>query len=85
MLDTAWEPLIARVPDQAPDAEQLEALMDDHVKVELLPLAIFVGPALRDTVGAVALTETVTELDAVPPKPVHPSTNFVFALSATVD
>jgi hypothetical protein len=30
------------------------------------------------------LTETVTELDAVPPAPVQLSVNLVFALNATV-
>ena len=82
---TAWDPLVATVPDHAPDAAQVDAFADDQVNVELPPLATLVGFALRETVGNAELTETVAELDAAPPGPVHPRVNLVLAFSATVD
>ena len=42
------------------------------------------GLAVKDTVGAVTLTETVAEFEAVPPGPVQASANFVVAPNATV-
>jgi hypothetical protein len=39
------------VPDQAPDSEQLFALVDDHERVALFPFATVVGFALRETLG----------------------------------
>ena len=55
------EPLTALVPDQAPEAVQAVAFVDDHVRLELLPLATVLGLAVRATVGAGAVTETVTD------------------------
>ncbi len=55
------EPLIALAPDQAPEAAHEIALLDDHVIVELAPLATVLGLALRLTVGAGGVTETVTD------------------------
>ena len=54
-------PLTALVPDQAPEAVQAVAFVDDHVSLELLPLATVLGLAIRVTVGAGAVTETVTD------------------------
>ena len=54
-------PLTALVPDQAPEAVQAVALVDDHVRFELLPLATVLGLAIKLTVGAGAVTETVTD------------------------
>jgi len=54
-------PLTALVPDQAPEAVQAVAFVDDHVRLELLPLATVLGLAVRVTVGAGAVTETVTD------------------------
>jgi hypothetical protein len=55
------EPLVALVPDQAPEAVQEEALVEDQVSVELPPLATLVGLALSEAVGAGADTETVAD------------------------
>ena len=55
------EPLRALLPDQAPEAVQAVAWVDDQVSVELPPLAIALGPTLRLTVGSGALTETVVD------------------------
>jgi hypothetical protein len=54
-------PFTALVPDQAPEAVQAVAFVDDHVRLELLPLATVLGLAIRVTVGAGAVTETVTD------------------------
>jgi len=67
-----WEPLVALLPDQPPDAVQAVALTDDHVNVELPPLATVLGLAamLTLTVGF-ALTVTVADCAAVPPSPLQ--------------
>ena len=46
------EPLMALAPDQAPEAVQAVALLEDQVKTALLPLAIVLGLAAKATVGA---------------------------------
>lgn len=56
------EPLMALLPDQAPEAVQEVALVADHVSVEAPPLATVLGLALRMTV-AVGLGLTVTVAD----------------------
>jgi hypothetical protein len=55
------EPLMALLPDQAPDAVQAVALVLDQLKVEVLPLSMELGFAVRLTVGAGVgeVTETV--------------------------
>ena len=68
-----WEPLVALVPDQAPDAAQEVALVADQLKVALPPLAIVLGLAVKLTVGAGAVTETVADCVALPPAPVQVS------------
>lgn len=65
------EPFEASVPDHAPDAAQAVALVDDQVSVVALPLATVLGLAVRVTVGAVWVTETVADWLAVPPGPVQ--------------
>ena len=69
------EPLMALVPDQAPDAVQAVALVVDQITVELVPLTMELGFAARLTVGAGVgeVTETVTAWIALPPVPVHVS------------
>jgi hypothetical protein len=67
----ACEPLTALVPDQAPDAVQELALVEDQVKVALLPLATVLGLAAKVTVGAGAVTDTVADCAALPPLPVQ--------------
>ena len=49
------------LPDQAPDAVQAVALVEDHVSVELPPEAIVLGPELMLTVGANDVTDTVAD------------------------
>lgn len=49
------------MPDHAPAAVQEVALLEDQLTVELLPLAMVLGLALMDTVGAGWLTETVVD------------------------
>lgn len=65
------EPLTASLPDQAPEAVHEVALVDDQVRVELAPLAIVLGLALRLTVGAGGVTDTITDCDALPSVPVQ--------------
>jgi hypothetical protein len=68
----ACEPLIALLPDQAPEAAQAVALVDDQVSVDPLPLATVLGLALKLTVAAgSALTVTVADCAALPPAPVQ--------------
>jgi len=61
------------VPDQPPEAVQEVALLDDQARDAALPLVIELGLALRLTVGAAALTETVADCEALPPVPVQVS------------
>jgi hypothetical protein len=56
-------------PDQPPPALQEVAFREDQVKVELPPLAIALGPTLKLTVGARAVTETVADCTELPPAP----------------
>ena len=65
------EPLMALLPDQAPEAVQEVALVADQFSVALPPLVIALGPTLKVTVGAVALMDTVADWAAVPPAPVQ--------------
>jgi len=59
------------LPDHAPDAEHAVALLLDQVSVELVPLVMVLGPALRLTEGAFGVTETVADWEADPPLPVQ--------------
>ena len=67
------EPFVALLPDQPPEAEQDVAWVLVQVTVELLPLAIVLGLAVRLIVGAGAgvVTETVAACVALPPAPVQ--------------
>ncbi len=56
------DPLVALEPDQAPEAAQEVALVDDHVRVDAAPLAMVLGLALRLTT-AVGVGVTVTVAD----------------------
>jgi hypothetical protein len=67
------EPLTALAPDQAPEAVQEEALLDDHDRVALLPLVIVLGLAVNPTVGGGGVTDTVVDCAALPPLPVQVS------------
>jgi hypothetical protein len=79
------EPLSALVPDHAPDAVQEVALVDDQVSEAALPRVIELGVAVRLTVGADALTETVAVCAALPPDPVQDRVKVALAVSAPVD
>jgi hypothetical protein len=79
------EPLTARVPDQAPDAVQAVALLEDQAKVALPPLAMVLGLADKATVGASGVTDTVFDCVALPPAPVHVSEYAALAVSEPVD
>ena len=68
-----WEPLRVLAPDQAPEALQALAWVEDHVSVALAPLVMALGPTLKATVGSGALTETVVDCDALPPEPTQVS------------
>jgi hypothetical protein len=68
-----WLPLVALVPDQAPEAVQLVAFVAAHVKVELPPLATVLGLAVTVMVGAGEVTEIVADCVALPPLPVQVS------------
>ena len=65
------EPLTARAPDQPPEAVHEVALADDQANVELLPLVTVLGLAVKLTVGARGVTETVAVCAALPLIPVH--------------
>jgi hypothetical protein len=68
------EPLTAWLPDQAPEAVHEVAFVDDQLNVEALPLATVLGLAVKLTVGAAPVTETVADCVALPPVPVQVST-----------
>lgn len=80
-----WESLVAFAPDQAPDAVQAVALLDDQVSIEVLPLATLVGFALNARVGAGALTVTVADRLTVPLVPLQLRLNVLVLVSAPVD
>jgi len=67
------DPLVASLPLQPPEAVQEVAFLDDQDKVELLPLAMVLGLALKLTVGAGEVTVTVADCAALPPAPVQVS------------
>jgi hypothetical protein len=67
------EPLVACAPLQAPEAVQEVAFVDDQARVELPPLVTVLGLAVKLTVGAGAVTETVADCAALPPAPLQVS------------
>ena len=62
---------MALAPDQEPEALQEVAFAEVQFKVALPPLVTALGPALRLTVGAGDLTDTVADCAALPPVPLH--------------
>ena len=62
-------PLRDLLPDQPSDAVQLAALVEDQLRVEVLPLTIVLGFAEIVTDGAGELTDTVADCEALPPWP----------------
>ena len=82
------EPLTNWVPDQAPEAVQLVALVLDHVSVDAPPLATLVGEALSVNPGAGRGAETATVALrglALPPGPLQLSVKVEFAVSEPVE
>jgi len=69
------EPLVASLPDQAPEAVHEVALVADQFRVALAPLTTVAGLAVIVTVGAAAVgvTETVTACVALPLAPLQVS------------
>jgi hypothetical protein len=68
---TACVPLTAFAPDQAPEAEQVVALVEDQASEEEPPLLTVLGLALKVTAGAAAATDTVADCPAWPPGPLQ--------------
>ena len=64
-------PPVDIVPDQPPEATQPVASLVDQLSDELCPVLMLVGVAVSEIVGAVAVTATLTELEALPPAPVQ--------------
>jgi hypothetical protein len=79
------EPLTGWLPAQAPEAVQVDALVEDQVKVELAPLRIVLGLADSVTVGIGWVTATVADCAVRPPGPVQVIVKVVLVLSAPVD
>jgi hypothetical protein len=67
------EPVVAIAPDQAPEAVQVAALVEDQVRVEPLPLLTVLGLAANVTVGAGWVTDTVADCAALLPVPLQVS------------
>ena len=69
------DPDVDLLPDQAPDATQLLAFVDDHVSVDVPFTPTTEGLAVRLTVGATgaAVTFTFADLLIVPPGPLQVS------------
>jgi hypothetical protein len=65
------EPLAVLVPDHAPEAVHEVAFVDDQLNVDPLPLVTVLGPVVKFTIGAGAVTETVADCIALPPVPVQ--------------
>ena len=59
------------LPVQAPEAVQVVALVELHVKFDEPPEATEAGEAVKVIVGADVVTMTVTDLVDVPPAPVQ--------------
>jgi hypothetical protein len=77
-------PLVVRLPDQAPVAAQELASVEDQLSVELPPLEMVGGLALKRTLGCALDTVTVADCDAVPPAPRQVSVKFAVDVSVEV-
>ena len=77
-------PLTVLVPDHAPEARQLVALLLDHVSVDALPLATLVGEALKVSVGAGRMVTPTLRLTE-PPAPLQLSVKVESVVSAPVE
>jgi hypothetical protein len=69
---TVSDPFIACAPPQLPDAEQLVALVELHMRTEGWPAVTDIGVAVRSTVGInVVERPTLADAAADPPAPVQ--------------
>ena len=68
---TASVPEVVLVPDQEPEAEQAEALVEDQVRVEVSVKRTDMGLAERLTTGA-GVVGVGVESPPPPPPPPHP-------------
>jgi hypothetical protein len=75
-------PEMALLPDQASEAVQEVALVEDQVSVDDPPLVIDAGFAASDTVGTGGNTVTVADALAVPPGPVQARANVLVLVNA---
>jgi hypothetical protein len=69
--DVVFEPRVAMLPLQPPEAAQEVVFADDQVNVDAAPLLMVLGFAERVTAGAARLTDTVVDCVALPPAPVQ--------------
>tara|TARA_B100001939_G_C16870016_1_gene585952 strand:- start:100 stop:465 length:366 start_codon:yes stop_codon:yes gene_type:complete len=72
---TVSDPDVALAPDQAPDAEQEVALVDDQVSVESEPISTEVGSAEKLILGAGTVGVVGVEPPPPPPPPHEEMTN----------
>jgi hypothetical protein len=79
------EPAVACAPLHPPEAVHEVAWVDDHASVDLAPLAIEAGAALKVTVGAALVTVMVADCEALPPLPVQVSPYVALAVRFPVD
>lgn len=80
---TVCDPLRDFEPDQASDAAQRDALLDDQLSVDEPPAFTVAGFALMETVGG-GTTVTVTLRVVLPDEPAHSSVKVVVVTSGTV-
>ncbi len=78
-------PLTPLLPDHAPEALQVVALVADQFNVALPPLAIALGPTLKLTVGTGVVTVTVADCAALPSGPVQVNVYVALPVSTPVD
>ncbi len=79
------EPLVARAPDQPPEAVHAVVFVDDHASVEDALKLIADGVAVKDVIAGSGITATVTLDVALPPIPLHASVKVVVVASAPVE
>lgn len=77
-------------PDQAPEATQEVALVDDQVNTDEVPVLTVAGLALMETVGVggggvVPATVTPVVRETLPPRPVHVKEKLLVVVSGPVD
>jgi hypothetical protein len=56
-----FDPLVAMLPVQPPEAAHAVALLEVQLSIDVAPLAMLVGLALKETVGGVAETVMVAD------------------------